>query len=277
MNPRDLSAALAEAVTAQIHRLIALLPSIAAALLLTLAGWLIARVARAISQRLCEAILARFSKVSVVDRGLSEGSVRRQIPILVRETTFWAVFLIFLAAAVEQLQIPALSSPLEALAYYAPKLLSAMLIAALAYVAGNIANHWVSSTLMPVGAAQAQMLGRLAQVGTFSIGLVMAADQAGVESTILMLALGIVLTVTLGGVALAFAIGCAPIVGNIVAAHYASKQLAAGRLARLKEHSGIVREITSAFVVLENEQGEVLVPARIFLEETSVLADPGGA
>jgi hypothetical protein len=260
-----------------LQRLIAYLPSIAAALLLVLVGWLMARLARAVAQRISEAVVARMSTSSVVERGLSEGKLRTRLPMLVRETTFWAVLLFFLAAAVEQLEIPALSSPLEALAYYAPKLLSAMLIAALAYAAANIANNWVSSTLMPVGAAQAQMLGRLAQLGTFAIGLVMAADQAGVESTILMLALGILLTVSLGGVALAFAIGCAPIVGNLVAAHYAGKQLAAGRHAQLQHHSGVVREITSAFVILENEQGEVLVPARTFLEQTSVLSDPGNA
>ena len=272
MNPSELSTALTAALSAQIQRVIAYLPTIAVALLLVVVGYVAARLARAVVYRACAAIVERLSKRAIVDRGLGGGSLRTRIPVLVRETAFWAVLLLFLAAAIEQLQIPAISSPLSALAFYAPKLLSGLLIAVLGFAAGNIANYWVSSTLAPVGVAQAQMLGRLAQFGVLAVAFVMAADQAGIESTILILALGIVLTVTLGGIALAFAIGCAPIVGNLVASHYAAKQLTTGQTAQIDEHSGVVMQITSAFVVLQTEKGEVLIPARKFLEEASVVS-----
>ena len=272
MNPSDYSTALTEAVTAQIQRVIAYLPIIGVALLLILVGWLAARLARAIAFRASVAVIDRLSKKSIVERGLGSGSLRARIPVLVRETAFWAVLLLFLAAAIDELEIPAIASPLAALAYYAPRLLSGLLIAILGFAVGNIANYWVSSTLAPVGVAQAQMIGRLAQFAVLAVAFVMAADQAGIESTILILALGIVLTVTLGGIALAFAMGCAPIVGNLVASHYAAKQLSTGQTAQLSEHSGIVTQITSAFVVLQTEKGEVLVPARKFLEEASVVS-----
>ena len=272
MNPSDLSTALANALGVQVQRMVAYLPAIAVALLLILVGWLAARLARAVAFRASQAIVERLSKQAIVDRGLGGGELRSRIPILVRETAFWAVLLFFLAAAIEQLEIPAISSPLSALAFYAPKLLSGLLIAILGFALGNIARYWVSTTLAPVGVAQAQMLGRLAQFGVLAVAFVMAADQAGIESTILILALGIVLTVTLGGIALAFAIGCAPIVGNLVASHYAAKQLSTGQTAQLDQHSGVVTQITSAFVVLQTDKGEVLIPARKFLEEASVLS-----
>jgi hypothetical protein len=273
MNPSELSTALTSAVGVQIQRIVAYLPTIAVALLLILIGWLAARLARAVAARASAAIVDRLAKREIVNRGLGGGELRSRIPVLVRETAFWAVLLLFLAAAIEQLQIPAISSPLSALAFYAPKLLLGLLIAILGFALGNIANYWVSTTLAPVGVAQAQMLGRLAQFGVLAVAFVMAADQAGIESTILILALGIVLTVTLGGIALAFAIGCAPIVGNLVASHYAAKQLTTGQTAQLDDHSGVVAEITSAFVVLQTERGEVLIPARRFLESASVLSN----
>ncbi|MEZ5367132.1 MAG: hypothetical protein R2748_33540 [Bryobacterales bacterium] len=272
MNPSDYSSAITAAVGAQIERVVAYMPIVGVALLLVLLGYIAARVARAVAFRASAAIVDRLSKQAIIERGLGGGSLRSRIPVLVRETAFWAVFLLFLAAAVEELQIPAISSPLSALAFYAPRLLSGLLIAIVAFGIGNIVNHWVSSTLAPVGVAQAQMLGRLAQFAVIAVGFVMAADQAGIESTILILALGIVLTVTLGGIALAFAIGCAPMVGNLVASHYAAKQLATGQTARVSNHSGVITQITSAFVVLQTDQGEVLIPARKFLEEASVIA-----
>ena len=272
MNPAEFSSAITEAVAAQIQRVVAYVPVLGIALLLALIGWLAARLARAIAYRASSAIIERLSKQALIERGLGGGELRSRIPLLVRETAFWVVLLLFLAAAVEELHIPAISSPLSALALYAPRLLSGLLIAIVGFGIGNLASYWVTSTLTPVGLAQAQMVGRLAQFAVLAVAFVMAADQVGIESTILILALGIVLTVTLGGIALAFAIGCAPIVGNLVASHYAAKQLEAGQTAQVDRHSGIVSRITSAFVVLQTEQGDVLIPARKFLEETSVLS-----
>jgi len=271
MNPADFSSAVTEAVGAQIQLVVAYLPMAGVALLLVLVGYLAARLARAIAFRASAAIVDRLAKQAIIQRGLGEGEMRSRIPVLIRETAFWAVLLLFLAAAVEELDIPAISSPLSALAFYAPKLLSGLLIAIVGYGIGNIANHWVTSTLTPIGLTQARMIGRMTQFAVLAVAFVATADQAGIESTILILALGILLTVTLGGIALAFAIGCAPIVGNLVASHYAAKQLSAGQTARVDQHSGVVTQITSAFVVLQTEEGELLVPARKFLEEVSLL------
>ncbi|MEZ5355034.1 MAG: hypothetical protein R2762_20550 [Bryobacteraceae bacterium] len=274
MNLRELSDALTTAATGQIQRIVSYVPNIAVALLLLGAGWLFARLVRTLAFRITVAALERIARRGIIERGLSHGSLQTRIPVLVREAAFWAVMLAFVAAAMERLEIPALSSPMTALTFYAPMLLTGMLIAVLGFVAANIARDWTTTALMPIGATQALVLGRVAQVATLATALVMAADQVGIRSTILMLALGIVLTVTLGAVALAFSIGCAPMVGNLIASHYVAKRLSKGQTARLGDHTGVVAEITAAFVVLATAEGEILIPAKRFMEECTVIADP---
>jgi hypothetical protein len=75
----------------------------------------------------------------------------------------------------------------------------------------------------------------------------------------------------LGGIALAFALGCGPIVGNMVASHYIGKRIAKGQIAQIGEHTGAVSSVTTTFVVLQTENSEILIPARRFLEDVSVL------
>lgn len=271
MNSAELSAAITEAVRLQTQRFIAFLPNLGAALLLVLIGWLLGRLARSIVKRICGLMVDWMARRPALEHGLAGGSLHGRIPIVVGAAAFWTVLLTFVAAAVEQLQIPALSGALSTLAYYAPLALAAILIALAGFIVGGMVNHWIATTLAPAGAVQAQMLGRLAQFGTVTIALIMAADQAGIRSTILIIAMGIVLATTLGGIALAFAIGCGPIVGNLVASHYVSKRFSKGQTATVGGRTGAIREITTAFVVLETDTGEALIPARKFLEEISEL------
>jgi len=271
MNLAELSALAADALRVQTQRLLAFLPSLGGAIALLLIGWLLARAARAVVRRSAASLLNWISQRPIFQHSLTHGSLWTQVAAIAGACAFWIVQLLFMAAAVDQLGIPSLSYPISQLAFYAPRLLSALLVGVAGFVLGGIAKHWVTVTLAPLGVNQAQMLGHLAQFGTLAIGLIMAVDQAGIHSTILILALGIILTTTLGGIALAFAIGCGPIVGNMVASHYIGKRIAKGQIAQIGEHTGAVSSITNTFVVLQTERSEILVPARRFLEDVSVL------
>ena len=269
VNASEWAALVSRTVEAQIERLIALGPNLLAALLIVLVGWALASFARSLVRRLAVAAVRRLSERAALQRGLEQGEMHSRIPAAVGLAVFWSVLLLFVAGALEQLGIQAVSNLFSDVAYYLPRLLIGLLIVVAGLVGGSIGSHWAASTLAPAGVAQAQALGRLTHVVIAAIAIVVAADQVGIQSTFLMLALGIALSVTLGGVALAFALGCGPIVGNVVAAHYVSKRLAKGQQATIDGRSGAVEEITATFVVLKSAEGETLVPARRFMEEPS--------
>lgn len=260
---------LTEALRAQMQTLAAFAPRLAGALVLLLIGWLLARLGRGIARRLADIALNRLSAHEQVQRGLEQGKLHERLREAVGFFTFWSLLLLFAAGAIEQLGIAAVSDLLNSAAYYLPRLLSGLVIVVAGLVAGSLAGHWASATMTPIGVSQAQAAGRLLQVGVVAVACVVAADQIGIHSTFLMLALGITLLVTLGGVVLAFALGCGPVVTNLVAAHYVSKRLKKGEIAGIDERRGMVADITATFVVLQSDEGETLVPARRFLEQTT--------
>ncbi len=53
--------------------------------------------------------------------------------------------------------------------------------------------------------------------------------------------------------------------------HYLRKQFQIGQTVRIAGVEGRIAEITSTAVIMESESGRILVPARNFEEETSIL------
>lgn len=258
-----------QALQAQVQTLVAFAPRLAGALVILLVGWLLARLARGLARRLTDVAVHRLSKHEDVHRGLHEGRLHERLRDAAGFFTFWSLMLLFAAGAIEQLGIAAVSDLLNSAAYYLPRLLTGLVIVVAGLVAGSLAGSWASATMAPIGVSQAQAAGRVLQVAVVAVACVVAADQIGIQSTFLMLALGITLLVSLGGVVLAFALGCGPVVTNLVAAHYVSKRLKKGQIAGIDQSVGAVADITATFVVLQGEDGETLVPARRFLEEST--------
>ena len=216
----------------------------------------------------------RLSEGSRIADALAGGDLAIRIPVILGTAVFWLVFILFLAAAVDQLQVDTLSNLLAELARYWPNVLGGLFILLVGLVLGNAVDAWVSSTLATAGIANAETLGGAARFGTVFIALVMAADQIGIESRFLIIAAGVLLAVGASGVALAFALGVTPAVNNLIASHYASQWLAAGSVVRFGDIAGIVREITPTSIVLENHGREILVPAKTFFEEAATVEEP---
>ncbi len=269
MNATEWASVVNRTIEAQIERLVALAPNLAAAAVIIAVGWLLAALARILVRRFVGAVVERLSQRVDLQRGMEPGGLHARLPAITAQVIFWAVLLLFLGAGIDQLGISAVSALLHDAAYYLPRLLVGLLIVAVGLIGGDIAAQWAHASLAPAGVTQSRAVGNILQIAVVASAIVVAADHIGIESAFLMLALGITLAVTLGGVALAFAIGCGPIVGNVVAAHYIAKRLERGQRARIGASEGSIEEITATFVVLKTGTGEILVPARKFMEEAA--------
>ena len=79
----------------------------------------------------------------------------------------------------------------------------------------------------------------------------------------------------LGAAALAFGLGAHNTVSNIIAAHYVRKAYRVGDSVRIGKQQGRIIEITQIAVLLDTDEGRVMVPTRQFNEEVSVLLPSG--
>jgi small-conductance mechanosensitive channel len=267
--------ALGSAVREFGERALAYAPNVAAALALLLAGWLVARLVRAVVRR------ALFSGLGVLRRqpGMGPAVERSQLaPGLVTAAAaviYWLTFALFIAAAVEQLDLAIAASLLATFASYLPRVVFGLVIVFAAVIFGQLAYTTIGRAAGAAGLPQAPLLGRAAQVTLVFFGVATAADQLGVQSTLLTVVLSVAVASVLGGATLAFGLGSGAEVGNLIAIFYVMKNYRVGQIVRIDGVEGEIVQITQTGVFIAAPEGRVLVPGRKFTEHTSLLVTGG--
>ncbi len=275
MDYNQWSGALSASVEELVRRTIAYLPNVLSAIVLVVAGWLLAWALRFVSSRLINAGLGRLSRNAAFQRSLQRTGLHNTIPRVISGIVFWVVFLFFFAAAIEQLDLRVVTVLLSDLAQYLPRVLIGVSVVFVGLLGGNLTYHWVSNATSSAGVSYGNALGRITQVAIVLVAIVVAADQVGIQSNFFMLTVAIVAGSTFGAMALAFGLGSGSTVSNIIASYYLNKTYRVGQEIRIGEVRGLILEISSTAVVLQTGEGRVLVPAKRFTEETSVLLTGG--
>jgi len=274
MEPSTWSAAVRDTASALIERVGARLPDVLGAAVLLLAGWLIARLARALLRRLLAGGLERLERRRLLAAEDRLG-LRRALPGVVGGFVFWAVMAVFTVAAADTLGLGAMGELLSSLARQLPRVLAGLLIAVAGVAVGGLTHVAVSGAAARAGLPYAGTLGRVAQGSVVVLAVVMGAHQAGIDSTFLMIALPVVLGAVLGGAALAFGLGSRTAVSNIIASYHLLRLYEVGQRVRIAGFEGRIVRVTPIAVVLDAAEGRVTVPAKLFGERISVLVERG--
>lgn len=249
------------------------LPDLLAALLLLLIGWLVARLARYAFGRLAERLNRLFAHL----RG-SSGRARVQLsPAVTRLTgnvVFWLLVLVFAALAARVARLDAFTNWLDRIVGYLPTLLAGGFIALAGYLVSKLIRDVVAAMIESTGSEQGDLIGLGAQSAVFLSAIVIGLDQIGIDVTLLIVLLAILVGGALLALVFAFGFGARAMVGNLIGAQQAQRYLQAGQYAEIDSIVGQVVEITPISVILSTERGRLLVPARLFMEKaTLVLAD----
>jgi hypothetical protein len=247
------------------------LPNLAGALTLLLLGWGVAYIAGAFIRRLVTISLNGLARSQPVARVLDRSDLRRQLPGWTGATVFWMILLFSIAAAMERLQLAVFTTLLSGVASLLPRVLLGILIVIAGIVSGNLAYSAVASTASSAGIRDASFLGRFAQMLLLFMGFVIGAEQVGIETTLLTVLVTTVVAVGLAGGALAFGLGSGVAASNMIAAHYLLRTYQPGQRVRIGYLEGRILEITQTSVMLQGEAGRILIPARKFSEEASIL------
>ena len=250
---------------------LAFLPRLAAALVLLLIGWLVARLLRLLTFRL----IRRIGRFGSIEQDMKASGVDDIGPKAVATIIFWAVFLISFAAAGQVMGLAVVSGVLGQLARYLPSVLSGVVVVIAGVVVGNLARHAATSAARTGRVAHARVLGEITRFAVLAIAGVIALEQFGINSTVLVVALGLVIAGAIGGVALAFGLGSREAVSNLIAGRQLGQVYQPGQRIRVGELEGRIIRLEQSSVTLDTGDGRASVPARIFAETTSVLLDEG--
>jgi Conserved TM helix/Mechanosensitive ion channel len=255
-----------------------LLPNIVAALGLILLGWFVAYVARRVGMRLVGAWtprlaggVGRLTRSVEAERRLARAGADQRVRAIVGNVVFWVVLLFFLASATEALGLPVITTWLSGIVAYLPQLVAGLVIALLGLLAGNMARGAVTAAASRAGFAYPKFLGGLAQGLILVVTAVVGFDQLGIKITFLIVLAAVATGTMLGSGALAFALGARTAVSNIIGSYYLHQVYQVGHQVVIAGTQGKILEITPTSVIIGTPTGRVVVPAKTFNEESSML------
>ncbi len=242
---------------------IAYLPSLAGAILLLAAGWVLAKVLRAAAVRISDGV-NRVLDTLVPTGRLAGFRLSRRATQLIGNMVFWLIIFFIVTVASDVAELETFSSWLQGVVGYLPHLLGGGFIILAGYLISAAIRDLVSTTLSSIGIGQSELIGAAAQWATFLTAVIVGIDQVGVDVTFLIIIIAIVIGALLGGMALAFGLGARPLVTNLIGVHYLQQQYSLGQLVQIGSYDGQILEFAPTGIILDTEEGRSTIPGSVF-------------
>jgi small-conductance mechanosensitive channel len=265
----DLRAALTETYGEFSRQLVAHVPQLLGAILLLLAGWVVAYLLQLATRKLIgglDVLFSRFSRNPARHKQIQASSAN-----LISKLVFWTVLIFFFTAAAKMLGWELFSGWLQSLIRYLPSLVTGIVIILIGFLVANAARPAIASTAASAGVAHSEMLAHTVQIVIIFTAVVIGVEQIGINVSFLTTIMVVIAGVLLAGGALAFALGANTLVANMIGAQFARKNCRTGEILSIAGHKGELVEITQTTLVLETAEGRALIPAKLFHEQTSLM------
>lgn len=259
-------------VVTLLGQIIAYLPRLLSGILLLVIGWLVARMLRAIASKLISG-WDWLSQRLTIGRAVDEAKVRETSASVVGSVVYWMTILFFVAAAAQALDLPAFSNWLNRAILYLPQLISGAIVIVLGIALGNLARNAILRGVRSIAEQQRVLLANAAQAIIFVTMFVIGLDLIGVDTSVLIIVIGVAVGMFFGGGALAFGLGARTMVSNLIGARCAQRDCRVGDKIRVGEVQGRILQLNRSTVVLETGEGRTTIPGKLFSEQSILVLD----
>ena len=261
-------------VNTMLEQVGAFVPRLAAALVVLIAGIVVARiVGRVLKTALGAAGLDRMAERWGVSDALERVGMGRSLTAIVATLVRSIILFVIALIAVSVLGLPALEQSMNEAILFIPRLVVALAIMMAGLIAGNAVRGRVDrlSRQMDLGDA----LGLVAMTGVLTIAAIIAAAQVGIPTMFLIM----LATTVVGGLALTVAIsiglGTRHVVGQLAAGRYLGDTLRPGLRVRVGEVEGEIVAMRGPATTVRTADGSMVrVPNRMMLESVVTLEEP---
>ena len=184
------------------------LPRIVLALLILLAGWIIAKMVRfAIARGLRAVNFTVLTERAGIDGFLRDGGIQTDTAGILALLFYWLVILASLIIGFNLLGLTYITDLLGRVVLFLPKVMVALLILAFGAYFARFVGNAVTAYCRNVRLQDADLLGRIAQYAIVTFVVLIALDQVNVGGDIVRQTFLIVLAGVVLALALAFGIG----------------------------------------------------------------------
>jgi mechanosensitive ion channel-like protein len=197
-----------EPVRAFLLEAVAMLPRLLVALLVVLAGWIVARLVRfAVARALRAMNFHVVTERAGLDGFLRDGGVQSGATGILAQLFYWLVLLAALVAAFNYLGLAYVTDLLGRAVLFVPRIMVAFLILAFGGYFARFIGNAVAGYGRHIHIQDAELLGRLAQYAIVTFVVLIALDQMNIGGDIVRQSFLIVLAGIVFALALAFGLG----------------------------------------------------------------------
>lgn len=245
-------------------------PRLITALIILLAGWLLAKFVANIVERLgeklrLEDLLGRIG----IKEGLEKAKFGRTGTQLLGMLLYWIIFLNFILIALESLGLHAAVEPLRDLIAFLPRLLAAMATLTAGLLLAQFLGKAAQAAMEGMGVEFHQEVGQGVNVLLIIMIVIVVLEQLGINASIMTNIFTNVVTIMVAGLALAFGLGGRGVAQSVLAGYYAREQFEMGDTISFDDKEGILEAIGTLNTEIRVD-GERLVVPNTILTETAV-------
>ncbi|MFK7946297.1 MAG: mechanosensitive ion channel domain-containing protein [Saprospiraceae bacterium] len=247
--------------TAILDKLYSALLTFGTAFAILIIGWFIARFLAKMIEKLLKAIKIDTigDKINDIDI-LQNANVKILPSILVSRLIYYVLMLLVITAALEVVSLDELSKQVQKLIEYIPKLFSACLILIGGLIVANAIRSLLNAAFQSLNVASGKLISGFIFYFIFVSVLLSALPQANFEVEFLQDNL----TIIIGGIVFAFAIGYGfasrNIMSNLLAALYSRNKFQIGDDVKIDGIRGTIIEMDSTSLTLETSDRRVVIP-----------------
>ncbi len=252
-------------------------PRLFLALILLIIGRMLAGLIRRLVQRVLalagiDRLGERLNDIDLVQRS----GMRIALSAVVGQMVFYLLMLAFVIFATDVLGIPAITDMVRELIDYLPALFSAFVLFLLGLLVADLIRGIVQATCQSMGIPSARLIGTAVFYFLFITVAVSALAQAKINTEFIASNL----TVIVGALALAFAVGyglaARDLISNYLASHYNRDKVQVGQEIRLAGVRGKVVHIDATSLILQTPDRAIIVPMRKMMSEEVEIFYPDG-
>jgi hypothetical protein len=197
--------------------ILGMMPAIAAAILLLLAGMVVARVVRAACNKFFAMIrLDRHTETIKLNELLARLGFGQSPSFVVGFLVYWLIILVFLVSAANAVQLTVVSELLQRFVLFVPKLIGAVLVVAGGLLLGHFFGEIVRNAATANGLDGAVAFSKVARFTVLVFASIMALEQVGIDTSIVTSSVQIILAAIGLGLALAFGLGGREVAAEII-------------------------------------------------------------
>jgi hypothetical protein len=202
-------------------KITAFLPALIGAIIIFVAGWIIARLVKLGVERLLK--LVRFDRATEkagVQEFLKKGDIVKTPAEIVGTLVYWFIMILVIIASLDALGLPIVSDMLNSIFLYIPNVVAAIIVLVLGFLLGNLLSAVVRTAASNAGLKNADGLGKLSLYAIVFFSGAIALIQLGIGEEVVVSAFELAFGAAALALALAFGLG-----GRDVAADYLKRWL----------------------------------------------------